>query len=117
MREVFSSLSNKLTTRWEYDALGRMVVRRDAAGEEERLVYDGSRAVVLTYGGVYLYRRPPGQGWTAALQQTPEIVSRSRNRQAESVAFDATGESVLITIEQRNAPLFRLPLTQPATED
>ena len=78
---------------------------------------NGSRAVILTYGGVYLYRRAPGQDWTAALQQTPEIVSRSRNRQAESVAFDAVGESVLITIEQRNAPLFRLPLTQPATED
>lgn len=78
---------------------------------------DGSQAVVLTYGGVYLYPRASGQRWTGALQQPPVIVSRNRNRQAESVTFDAAGESVLITIERRHAPLFRLPIKQPTTED
>jgi hypothetical protein len=70
---------------------------------------DGSAAVVLTYGGVYLYPRTSGQGWLDALQRQPRVVSRSGNRRAESVAFDRAGETVYITLEQRNAPLFRLP--------
>ena len=78
---------------------------------------DGTQAVVLTYGGVYRYPRAPGHNWAEALQQPPVVVSRSANRQAESVAFDATGDSILITIEQRHAPLFRLPVTQPPMED
>ena len=78
---------------------------------------DGSQAVVLTYGGVYRYPRSPGQDWLEALQQHPVVVSRSRNRQAEAIAFDAAGDSILITIEQRHAPLFRLPTSPPAPED
>ena len=78
---------------------------------------DGTQAVVLTYGGVYLYPRSPGQGWFEALQQPPLVVSRSSNRQAETVAFDAAGEFVYITLEQRNAPLFRLPVSTTATEN
>lgn len=78
---------------------------------------DGMNAIVLTYGGVYLYPRSPGQDWLEALQQSPLVVSRSSNRQAESVAFTAAGDFVYITLEQRNAPLFRLPARKPAPED
>lgn len=78
---------------------------------------DGTRAVVLTYGGVYLYPRTPEQSWLEALQQPPLVVSRSGNRQAESVAFSASGEFIYITLEQRNAPLFRLPARKPASEN
>lgn len=73
---------------------------------------DGSAAIVLTYSGVYLYPRVPGQDWLEALQQPPRIVSRSSNRQAESVAFEPAGDAVYIVLEQRNSPLFRLPLEQ-----
>jgi hypothetical protein len=78
---------------------------------------DGTQAVVLTYGGVYLYPRSAGQGWLEALQQPPLVVSRSSNRQAETVAFDAAGDFVYITLEQRNAPLFRLPVSRTVTEN
>jgi hypothetical protein len=71
---------------------------------------DGSTAVILTYAGVYLYRRAAGEDWIDALQRQPEIVSRTRNRTAESIAFDVSGGAVYITLEQRNAPLFRLEL-------
>lgn len=71
---------------------------------------DGLRAVVLTYGGVYLYERLPNQSWPDALQGIPKIVSRTQNRQAEAVTFDAAGDALLITLEQRNSPLFRLPI-------
>ena len=63
-----------------------------------------------------MYPRSPGQGWFEALQQPPLVVSRSSNRQAETVAFDAAGDFVYITLEQRNAPLFRLPVSRTATE-
>jgi hypothetical protein len=72
---------------------------------------DGTQAVVLTYGGVYLYERGPGQNWLTALQQPPRVISRTRNRQAEAAAFNADGDAIFITLEQRNAPLFRLPLS------
>ncbi len=78
---------------------------------------DGTNAIVLTYGGVYLYPRSPGQDWHAAMQQPPHVVSRSSNRHAESVAFNATGDFIYITIEQRNAPLFRLPVRKPEPEN
>ena len=78
---------------------------------------DGAQAIVLTYGGVFLYPRAAGQDWLEALQQPPRVVSRSANRQAESIAFDPAGDTVFITIEQRNAPLFRLPVSQPEPED
>jgi hypothetical protein len=78
---------------------------------------DGTQAVVLTYGGVYLYPRSQDQGWLEALQQPPLVVSSSSNRQAESVAFDPSGDFVYITLEQRNAPLFRLPVSMTAPED
>lgn len=78
---------------------------------------DNNKAVILTYGGVYLYRREAGEDWAEALKRPPVVISKTRNRQAESASFDATGESVLITLEQRNAPLYRLPATQPPVED
>ena len=78
---------------------------------------DGTNAIVLTYGGVYLYPRSPDQDWLEALQRPPRVVSRSGNRQAESVAFDRTGDFIYITIEQRHAPLFRLPVRKPDPED
>ena len=77
---------------------------------------DNSMAVVLTYGGVFLYRRNEGETWADALQRPPTIISRTQNRQAESVAFDRDSEAVYITIEQRNAPLFRLPIRQSSGE-
>ena len=75
---------------------------------------DGNRAIVLTYGGVFLFDREPGTDWAEAFQGVPTVVSRTRNRQAEAIAFSAAGNAVFITIEQRNAPLFRLPLEAPA---
>jgi endonuclease/exonuclease/phosphatase family metal-dependent hydrolase len=75
---------------------------------------DGSRAVILTYGGVFLFERTPGTEWPEALQRAPTIVSRTSNREAESITFNAAGDALLIALEQRNSPLFRLPLESPA---
>ena len=72
---------------------------------------DNTKAVVLTYGGVYLYPREAGEDWIDALQRPPVVISRTRNRRAESIAFSPDGKAVYITVEGENAPLFRLPLT------
>ncbi len=77
---------------------------------------DGKRAVVLTYGGVFLFPREPGEDWLTAMQRQPVVVSRTRNRQAEAIAFSADGDALYITLEQRNAPLFRLPIDGASNE-
>lgn len=74
---------------------------------------DGARAVVLTYGGVFLFEREPGVDWLDALQKIPTVVSRTSNRRAESAAFSAAGDAILIALERRNSPLFRLPIADP----
>jgi len=71
---------------------------------------DGSAAVILTYGGVYLFHKGPGDDWLGVLQRQPLVVSRTGNREAESVTFNATGNAIYITLELPNAPLFRLEL-------
>lgn len=71
---------------------------------------DGSTAVVLTPAGVYQYRREANEDWIDTLQRQPQIVSRGENSTAESIAFSATGDAIYITLEQANAPLFRLEL-------
>jgi endonuclease/exonuclease/phosphatase family metal-dependent hydrolase len=75
---------------------------------------DGTRAVVLTYGGVFLFRREADTDWLDALQAQPLVVSRTRNREAESVTFNTPGDAVYITLEQRNSPLYRLDLSSMA---
>jgi hypothetical protein len=77
---------------------------------------DGMRAVVLTYGGVYLYQRRPDEDWLEAMHRPALVVSRSGNRQAEAIAFDNSGSALYITLEQRNAPLFRLPIDGASNE-
>ena len=72
---------------------------------------DNTQAVVLTYGGVFLYRRKAGEDWIEAMQQPPFVISRTRNRQAESVTFSDDGSAVYITVEKKHAPVFRLPTT------
>ena len=77
---------------------------------------DGMWAVILTYGGVYLYGRHPEQSWLEAVHRPPLVVSRSGNREAEAIAFDMSGGALYITLEQRNAPLFRLPIDEASKE-
>ena len=80
---------------------------------------DGRLLAVLTYGGVYLYRRTADEGWIDAVQRPPLVLGTTRNRQAESIAFNADGSALFITLEGRDAPLIRaiLPVRKaPAPE-
>lgn len=74
---------------------------------------DGRAAVILTYRGVYLYRRCAQQDWRAALQRRPRTLFAGDLAQAESVAFGADDASVYITFEGSGAPLLRFDLREP----
>jgi hypothetical protein len=74
---------------------------------------DGRAAVILTYRGVYLYRRCAQEDWRAALQRRPETRFAGDLAQAESVAFGADDASVYITFEGSGAPLLGFDLPEP----
>jgi hypothetical protein len=71
---------------------------------------DGSAAVVLTYRGVFFFRRVAGEDWFAALQRRPVALSTGDWGEAESVAFNATATAVYVTTEGKGAPLVRIDL-------
>ncbi len=73
---------------------------------------DGSAIVILTYAAVYYYRRTGGEDWYEALQRPPLGYSLGNVRNAEAVAFGADGMSIFITVEDRNAPLYRIDLLE-----
>jgi len=71
---------------------------------------DGRRAAVLTYRAVYLYTREDGQSWYDALNAAPRRLDIGGILNAESLAFTADDQSLLLTVERRHAPLFRVDL-------
>ncbi len=73
---------------------------------------DGQSAVILSYRAIYKFRRNAGENWFEALQSTPLRWTLGDLREAEAVAFDASGQSVFVTVEKRNAPLLRIDVAQ-----
>lgn len=71
---------------------------------------DGRRAMVLTYGGIYLYRRSENEAWTYAFRRPPLGLPLRRLPGAESVTLSADGHFAFITTEGRQAPVLRVDL-------
>ena len=71
---------------------------------------DGRAAVILTYRGVFYYPRRPGENWIDALRRKPLALSMGDYGEAESVAFNADGSAIIITLEGRGAPVVRIDL-------
>ena len=76
---------------------------------------DGRAAVVLTYRGVFYYRRKENSSWIDAFQMRPAPISAGDFSKAESVAFSPDGRSVYVTFENPNAILLRIDLNEYAT--
>ena len=68
---------------------------------------DRSLAAVLTYYGVFLFPRKPGQAWAEALATKPMLLPPHRTPQAESLAFSVDGRTLFVASEGRHAPLVR----------
>ncbi len=66
---------------------------------------DNQLAVIANYRHVYLYRKQPGQAWSAALRSKPQIISSHRMSQSESVAFSAGGDFIIVGSEGIHAPV------------
>lgn len=73
---------------------------------------DGRSAVVLTYRAIYRFHRDAGEDWLAALQTADARWPLGDKPGAEAVSFDASGDSVFVTIEQRNAPIYRFNISK-----
>ncbi|MEQ9562997.1 MAG: hypothetical protein RLN69_10785, partial [Woeseiaceae bacterium] len=74
---------------------------------------DGRRAAILTYVGLYVYKRNDDASWFEALQQTPQSVSLGEIGLAEAVAF-GPDDSIFVTVEGPSPPLYRaIPPSDP----
>ncbi len=74
------------------------------------LTKDGLRLAVLTYRGLYVWNRHPGEHWTSVLQRMPVSLDLPRLRKAEAMAFDRQGESIFVGSERLPAHFLSLPL-------
>ena len=72
---------------------------------------DNRAALVLTYAGVYLYRRAADESWLDAFSRPPLGLGLAALPGAESIAFDSSGLSALITTEGKHAPVVRIDLS------
>jgi len=73
---------------------------------------DGRAAVILTYRGVYYFKRAADDTWIETFQKRPAPISVGDFDKAESVGFSADGKSVFVTFENPGAILLRIDLNE-----
>jgi len=66
---------------------------------------DGRRAAVLSYVGVFVFDRAPGEPWAKAFSRNPVMLEPHRLRQAESLAFSRDGRRLIAVSEGARSPL------------
>ncbi|MEY3896356.1 MAG: hypothetical protein RLZZ214_1876 [Verrucomicrobiota bacterium] len=71
---------------------------------------DGSLAAVITYYGVFLFPRNPGQSWAEAFSRMSVALPPHLLGQAESVAFSRDGQTIHAVSEGRATPIARYRL-------
>jgi len=77
---------------------------------------DNLSAIVLTYAGVYYYRRDAEQSWIDAFERRPMGVGLNKLRNAEAICFNDSGSAAYVTVEKKRAPLIRIDLTGVQTQ-
>ncbi len=73
---------------------------------------DARTAAILTYKGVYLFVRRPGEIWTDAFARQAAFLDLAGNREAEAVTLSKDGKSIFVTLEGRGAAIFRFDREQ-----
>jgi hypothetical protein len=68
---------------------------------------DNSLAAVVTYYGVFLFPRRPGESWPEAFARKSVALSPHCLAQAESVAFSKDGKMIHVVSEGRDSPIIR----------
>jgi hypothetical protein len=69
---------------------------------------DNRVGAVLTYGNIYLYHRQSDETWEDAFSQAPERVPFDGLPQAESICFDGSSDTLLLSTEADQPPVLRL---------
>jgi hypothetical protein len=64
-------------------------------------------AAIITYHGVFLFRREDDETWADAFAKNPEFLGAHKLAQAESVAFSRDGKSIFAVSEKANSPIMR----------
>lgn len=67
---------------------------------------DGSRAIVLTLGQAFEYRRSPTQTWADAFKAEPRTINMPPRRQGEAICYSSSGLDLYLTSERAPTPLF-----------
>lgn len=84
----------------EMDAMFKLLVGKRAAWPTAMdFSADNRMAVVLTYGGVSVFTRSPGQSWPETLAGIPTPLAFHGLLQAEGVCFSPDGRSIYVVSE------------------
>jgi len=70
---------------------------------------DGLRAVVLTYGNAYEYRREAKETWAEGFSRPPRAIVLPKRVQGESICYGPDGKTLYLTSEQLPTPLLEVP--------
>ena len=68
---------------------------------------DHRMAAIVTYLGVFLFRREEKESWAEAFVKNPEVLAPHKLAQAEAVAFSRDGVSIFAVSEKANSPVAR----------
>jgi len=71
---------------------------------------DGRRAVLVTYGNAYEFRRGAGENWAATFAQPPREIPLPERKQGESICYGPDGKTLYLTSEQLPTPLWEVPV-------
>ena len=71
---------------------------------------NGRRAVVLTYGDAYEYRRAADEDWATAFSRQPRQLRMPRRAQGETICYGPNGKTLYLTSEKAPSPLWEVPV-------
>lgn len=74
---------------------------------------NGRRAVVVTYGDAYEYKRGADEDWAAAFARQPRKLPMPRRAQGESICYGPDGKTLYLTSEKVPSPLWEIPAERP----
>jgi hypothetical protein len=74
---------------------------------------NGRRAVVVTYGDAYEYKRGADEDWAAAFARQPRKLPMPQRAQGESICYGPDGTTLYLTSEKAPTPLWEIPAKRP----
>jgi hypothetical protein len=73
---------------------------------------DGEMAAIITYRSLYLFRREPGESWVEAFRRQGQEFVGPPGSDEEAVTFTPDGRYIIVTTEERPAPIYRIAVPE-----